>query len=101
MAQVIYSKRAFGDLERIGEFLANEGAETVSAAVEAVIEAVEMLARHPLIGRQVEDDLRELVLSRGKTGYVALYDFLEEDDVVIVLAIRHQRELSASSAHDE
>jgi plasmid stabilization system protein ParE len=36
--------------------------------------------------------LRELVISRGRTGYVALYSFEEDQDAVLVLAIRHQRE---------
>jgi plasmid stabilization system protein ParE len=94
VAQVIYSAQALSDLERVAEFLGHEGPAVVSAAVEAVIEAVELLSRHPLIGRPVERELRELVISRGKTGYVALYDFLEAEDVVLILALRHQRELS-------
>ena len=55
-------------------------------------EAVELLNRHPLIGRPVEYELRELVISRGRTGYVALYSFEEDQDAVLILAIRHQRE---------
>ena len=34
----------------------------------------------------------ELVISRGKTGYVALYRYDEARDIVFVLALRHQRE---------
>ena len=93
MAKVVYSKGALRDLERIAEFLAPEDFKVVRAAVEAVIEAVELLARHPLLGHTVEHGLRELVISRGKTGYLALYDFLEDEDVVLILALRHQREL--------
>ena len=66
-----------------------------SAAAETVgliEEAVELLARHPLIGRPVESELRELVISRGRTGYVALYSFEEKYDAVLILAIRHQRD---------
>lgn len=37
--------------------------------------------------------MRELVISRGKTGYIALYRYDEIRDVARVLAIRHQREL--------
>jgi hypothetical protein len=40
----------------------------------------------------VQDNFRELIISRGKTGYIALYEYDETADVVLVLAIRHQRE---------
>lgn len=36
--------------------------------------------------------LRELVISRGLTGYVALHSLEEGQDAVLILAIRHQRE---------
>jgi len=45
-----------------------------------------------MIGRPVEEGLRELVISRGKSGYVALYEYFEKEDVVLVVAVRHQRE---------
>jgi plasmid stabilization system protein ParE len=45
-----------------------------------------------MIGRPVEEELRELVISRGNTGYVALYSFEEAQEAVLILAIRHQRE---------
>jgi hypothetical protein len=41
----------------------------------------------------MEGELRELVISYGKTGYLALYRFLPVTDQVRTLAIRHQREL--------
>ena len=52
-----------------------------------------MLAHHPLIGRIVTAELRELVISYGRTGYVALYRFVPSRREVRILAIRHQREL--------
>jgi plasmid stabilization system protein ParE len=44
------------------------------------------------MGRPAEADLRELVISRGKSGYIALYRYDGERDRVLVLAVRHQRE---------
>jgi plasmid stabilization system protein ParE len=38
-------------------------------------------------------ELRELVISYGRTGYVALYRFVIGRDEVRILALRHQREL--------
>jgi plasmid stabilization system protein ParE len=41
----------------------------------------------------VHGDVRELVISFGQTGYIALYRFVVPRDEVRVLAIRHQREI--------
>lgn len=60
--------------------------------VERIADAVEVLGRHPLIGRIAEHSLRELVISRGKTGYIALYDYDADADLIVVLALRAQRE---------
>jgi hypothetical protein len=46
-----------------------------------------------LVGRRVESELRELIISYGHSGYVALYRFLVSRDEVRILAIQHQREL--------
>lgn len=93
MAQVVYAENALANLERAFEcLLENDPSATRDAAV-AIAEAVEMLARHPLIGRIVEGEMRELVISFGRTGYIALYRFLPVADEVRILAIRHQREL--------
>lgn len=94
MAQVVYSENALANLERLFAHLADAADEdSAEAAVSAIASAVDMLAYHPLIGRIVTADLRELVISFGKTGYVALYRFLPARDEVRVLALRHQREL--------
>jgi plasmid stabilization system protein ParE len=93
VAQVVYSANALDNLERAFEFVAARDPRAASAAANAIREAIKILSRHPLIGRAAEGPLRELVISHGKSGYVALYRFLPERDEVIVLAIRHQREL--------
>ncbi|HRP98125.1 MAG TPA: type II toxin-antitoxin system RelE/ParE family toxin [Rhodocyclaceae bacterium] len=92
MARLIYSERALADLERLTDFLADTDPGAAEATVDLIEEAVSTLARHPMIGRPVEYGLRELVISRGRTGYMALYSFDEHRDDVLVLAIRHQRE---------
>lgn len=40
----------------------------------------------------MEHHFPELIIPCGKSGYVAFYEYDEESDVVLVLAIRHQRE---------
>ena len=84
MAEVIYSARALENAENPAAAL---------AAVDAIQSAVENLGAHPLVGRRIEGDLRELVISFGATGYIALYRFVVQDDEVRVLALRHQREI--------
>jgi len=81
VAQVVYSAHALGNLERAASFAAG------------IQSAVDSLAAHPLIGRRIEGDLRELVISFGATGYIALYRFVVRRDEVRVLALRHQREI--------
>ncbi len=62
-------------------------------AVAVIRSAVEHLASHPLLGRRLQGDIRELVISYGKTGYIALYRFVVVRDEVRILALRHQREI--------
>ena len=93
MAAIVYSARALDHLERAFEFFAEHDPTAALSAATAIQSAVQTLAAHPLIGRRVEGELRELVISFGKSGYVALYRFLPHLELVRVLAIRHQREL--------
>lgn len=93
MATVVYSARSLFHLERAFEFLASENPDAAVAAAVAIRSAVESLAAHPLLGRRVHRDIRELVISFGQTGYIALYRFVVPQDEVRVLAIRHQREI--------
>lgn len=93
MAQIIYASRALDDLERLFRFIAEHDPEIAAESAAAISGAVDMLAAHPLAGRRVEGELRELVISYGKTGYVALYRFHAVADQVRVLSFRHQREL--------
>lgn len=93
MAQVVYSHNALTNLERAFAFLVEHDPNAASAAAGAIRHAVETLASHPLIGRRIEGEVRELIISYGKTGYIALYRFLPEQNLVRILAIRHQREL--------
>ncbi len=62
-------------------------------AVNAIQSAVDNLAAHPLVGRRLEGELRELIISYGHSGYVALYRFVISSDAVRILAIRHQKEV--------
>jgi plasmid stabilization system protein ParE len=93
VAQVVYSARGIDNLERAFESLLAGNPTAAEAAAEAIESAVNTLAAHPLVGRRVEADLRELVISFGVTGHIALYRFEVREDTVRVLALRHQQEI--------
>jgi len=92
VAQVVLAERARADLDRLFEFLAADEPRAASEAIAVILDAFDVLRRHPLVGRPAEEGLRDLVISRGKSGYVALYDYYAEIDTVLILAVRHQRE---------
>ncbi|MCC6609958.1 MAG: type II toxin-antitoxin system RelE/ParE family toxin [Burkholderiales bacterium] len=92
MAVVAYSARALADLDRLFDFLAAHDPAAANAAAKVIVDAVTILERHPHIGRPVRGPLRELVISYGRTGYVALYRVSSRLGRIEILAIRHQRE---------
>jgi plasmid stabilization system protein ParE len=93
VAEIVYSARSLGHIERAFQFLRDKNPGAAVHAVTAIQSAVDTLAAHPLIGRRVEGELRELVISYGQTGYVAFDRQVIARDEVRDLAIRHQREL--------
>jgi plasmid stabilization system protein ParE len=97
VATVVFSRTAIRHLELTFAFLRERDPDAAAGAASAIRSATEMLAAHPLVGRRVHRNLRELVISYGRTGYVALYRFLPVADEVRVLAIRHQREIGYRS----
>lgn len=92
MARVQVTARALRDLERLFDFLAADNPRRALAQIESVRRAMALLAEHPQLGRPVEDGRRELVLSRGRFGYVAKYRWLAKEDIVLILGVRHQKE---------
>ncbi|HMM53956.1 MAG TPA: type II toxin-antitoxin system RelE/ParE family toxin [Candidatus Desulfobacillus sp.] len=92
MTRLILAPGALRDIERLADFLLEQDASAAEATARILTEGLGILKRHPLIGREAEAGLRELVISRGRSGYVALYRLDVVADVALVLAIRHQRE---------
>jgi toxin ParE1/3/4 len=84
------------DFDRIFEHFAGHGVADIQPRIQEIIEALGILERHPLIGRPVEAERRELIIGKASRGYVALYHYLAALDTVFVLAIRSQREAGYS-----
>lgn len=94
MPQVRFAQAALQDLTRLREFLRPKSPVAAQRAAATITKTIQLLGQHPQIGRPVEDmdpEFRELVIDFGDSGYIALYRL--EGDAVVVLAIRHQREV--------
>lgn len=82
------------DLERLYGFLANEDVAAARRALAAIERAWALVEEFPFSCRKADPKnpfLRELVISFGSTGYVALFE-IDGADSITVLAVRHQRE---------
>ena len=80
------------DLDRILAHLKQYDSDNGPAHIACIVNAVDVLAHSPRIGRPCGGGLRELVIGTGASGFVALYQHLEALDVALVLAARSQRE---------
>ena len=92
MTRLVFSPAALQDIERLTELLMEPDPGAASATAGVMTGGLKILKTHPLVGKPAEHDYRELLISRGRTGYVALYQYDVVRDAAIILAIRHQRE---------
>lgn len=93
MAKLEYSQNALDDIKRLVAFLIDSDVIVGLETFDIVDEAIQILKRHPDIGRMTQNNgKRELVISRGRTGYIAIYALDKLTDIVVILAIKHQRE---------
>lgn len=98
MTRLVLAARLADDLASIEAHLREHEAPDIAGRLAEIVDALEVLTLHPLIGRRVESGRRELVIGRGTRGYVALYGYDALDDVVAVAALRAQREAGFSGA---
>ncbi len=92
MARLKYSNRATTDLIRLYKFLAAKDVAAAQNAIKEIRDALTTLMLAPKIGRPIEEGFREYIIDFGSSGYLALYDFDEVADEVVVHAVRHQKE---------
>lgn len=93
MSRIELAPEVAADFERILDHLAqHDAAENAPTRIGDIVQAIDVLAGNPLIGRPVAQDMRELVIGRRSRGYIALYRYVAEIDTVFVLALKSQRE---------
>lgn len=93
MPQIVFASAAIRDMQRLRDFLQPKNADAARRAGEAIRQGVKALGAYPRMGRVVDDlpeQFREWLIDFGDSGYVARYRV--DDDLVTILAIRHQRE---------
>ena len=92
MTRLVFAGRLADDFARIEAHLLAHEVGDLDGRLAEIVDALQVLNLHPLIGRKVNFRRRELVIGRGARGYVALYAYDPLDDVVAVAALRSQKE---------
>jgi toxin ParE1/3/4 len=92
VTRIVLSAAVRDDFERIFDFQFEHAPETAATRIDAIVQAIDILALSPLIGRPATHGLRELIISTGASGFLALYHYDPMADTVLVLAVRSQRE---------
>lgn len=94
--RVRFTLQAEADLLRLYDFLLEHDVDAADRALNAIREALRLLEQFPFSCRKAAGGLhgprlREMVISFGASGYVALFE-IEDASTVTVTAVRHQRE---------
>lgn len=92
MTRIEIAPEVFDDLDRIFDHIAKFDVGSAPARIQDILDAVQVLATSPLIGRAVRGAKRELIIGKASRAYVALYRYAAPIDTVFVLALRSQRE---------
>jgi toxin ParE1/3/4 len=92
MSRIEIAPEVFDDFDRFLDHIAQFDVGTAPQRIAEIVDAIQILANNPLMGRPVRGGMRELVIGRGSRGYVALYRFVAQLDTVFLLAVRGQRE---------
>lgn len=91
---VRFTETAREDIKRLYAFMLAQDIQAAEKAIQTIEKAIELLQTFPYTCRKAQPNnpfLRELVINFGASGYVALFE-IEEENVVTILAVRHQRE---------
>lgn len=98
MPRLVITENAARGLERCRRVLKDRNPIAMQNAAKSIDQHFTSLESDPKLGRPLESanetiPLRELIIPFGKSGYVALYTYIEESDTVFMLAFRHQKEV--------
>ncbi len=98
--RVLFSEAAALDLEQLFDFALQRELDSETGdldiperAIQAIKDGIAFLTSSPFACRKVGSSsfIRELIIPFGHAGYVALFEIVDSNTVIIG-AIRHQRE---------
>lgn len=92
LARIDYSKRAYDDINRLNEFLDLNDSPLKGKLAAFITNAASVLSLQPGIGRPVSNGYRELIIHRGRSGYLVRYRHDKKQQTITILRIRHQNE---------
>ena len=84
--------QASADIERLDDFLWDQKVTLAGDLYAYLTKALRLLQLQPGVGRPLGAALRELIIDRGCSGYLARYQYKRESGVVTILRSRHQSE---------
>jgi len=93
MPQLIWSRQALLDVQRLYRFLAAKNLDAAKRSIQTMRKGVKVLGHQSAIGRPIDDmpdEFREWMIDFGDSGYVVRYRL--DADAVTILAVRHQKE---------
>jgi plasmid stabilization system protein ParE len=98
--QVVFSPEAQDDLLRLFDHILERELNSATGdlkiparAIESIQQACQLLAHSPFSCRKAGQSpfIRELIISFGNSGYVAMFE-IRDSNQVIIGAVRHQHE---------
>jgi plasmid stabilization system protein ParE len=94
LPRVIITQNASQGIARCRGFISAKNPAAARRAGIAIEKQLVLLESNAELGRPFLEmlEFRELLIGFGDSGYVLLYRFEPQEDVVYVLAFRHQKE---------
>ena len=92
MIRVEFALAVSEDFARIAQHLLAHDAGLAQGRMQEIESGPQVLQQHPEIGRRLDSQHRERVLGRSSRGTVAKYCYLPERELVLITALRAQKE---------
>jgi addiction module RelE/StbE family toxin len=92
MAKVTWSNLALEDLRAIHEFISQDSAKYAERLIDRIIERVDVLEKHPRIGRVVPEFNLENIRELLEGNYRIIYR-IETEDKIGIARVHHSARL--------